>query len=81
MGAVPPCIYSWHAEEQMLRRAVSRDAVEYVLIHYHTHLPAQPRVNAKPAEIYIGEYGGRNLRVYVQIGTNPPFVKTVAWVR
>lgn len=64
----------------MARRQVSDDAVEYVLQHYDTHMPAQPRVKAKPAEIFIGSYRNRRLKVYVEIGTDPPKVKTVAWV-
>ena len=79
MGPVTPCTYTNHARDQMARRQVPADAVEYVLVHYDTHFPAQPRVNAKPAEIYIGTYEGRRLRVYVEIGTSPPKVKTVAW--
>ena len=75
----PPCTYSRHARDQMSRRAVPEDAVVYVLAHYHTRRPAEPRVNARAAGIYIGTYQGRDLKVYVEIGTNPPFVKTVAW--
>ena len=74
-----PCTYTGHAREQMVRRQVPDEAVEFILIHYDTHRPAQPRVHAKPAEIYIGTYQNRRLRVYVEIGTSPPKVKTVAW--
>jgi len=79
MGGATPCTYKDHAREQMARRRVPEEAVEYVLVQYDTRLPAQPRVSAKPAEIYIGTYEGRRQRVYVEIGTNPPKVKTVAW--
>jgi hypothetical protein len=65
----------------MLRRGIPDDAVEHVLTHYDTRRPALPRVNAKPAEIYIGRYEGRSLKVYVEIGSTPPKVKTVAWSR
>jgi Domain of unknown function (DUF4258) len=74
------CLYTGHAREQMTRREVSERAVEYVLGHYDTRHPAVPRVNAKPAEIYSGLYEGRRLRVYIEIGSDPPRVKTVAWV-
>lgn len=79
MGAVAPCTYTGHAREQMARRGISYDAVEYVLIHYTSRVPAQPRVNAKPAEIYMGTFQDRPLWVYVEIGSNPPKVKTAAW--
>ena len=38
-----------------------------------------PRQGAKPAVIYIGEWGDRNLRVYVERDSDPPRVTTVAW--
>jgi hypothetical protein len=79
MGDVTPCTYTGHAREQMARRHVPAEAVEFILVHYDTHIPAQPRVKAKPAEIYIGSYQGRRLKVYVEIGTSPPRIKTVAW--
>jgi hypothetical protein len=63
----------------MIRRHVPDEAVEFVLTHYDTSFPATPRVNARPAEVYIGAYLGRRLKVYVEIGTTPPKVKTVAW--
>ena len=75
------CRYSGHAREQMVRRQVPAGDVEYVLDHFHTRRPALPRVNARPAEIYIGIVDGRDLKVYVEIGSRPPYVKTVAWVR
>lgn len=79
MGAGPRCIYTGHAREQMARREISYDAVEYVLFHYTSRVPAQPRVNAKPAEIYMGTFAGRPLWVYVEIGSDPLRVKTAAW--
>ena len=65
----------------MRRRHVSQEAVSFVLINFHTVRPAQPRVRARPAEIYIGTYDERELKVYVEIGSQPPLVKTVAWIR
>ena len=81
MAEPPPlCTYTGHAREQMQRRRINNDAVEWVLVHFDVRVPAQPRVNARPAEIFIGLFDGRRLRVYVEIGTMPPRVKTVAWV-
>ena len=79
MESSTPCTYTGHAREQMRRRRVTAEGVEHVLANYDTHRPAQPRVGAKPADIYIGTYAGKRLKVYVEIGTSPPKVKTVAW--
>ncbi|MCC6960971.1 MAG: DUF4258 domain-containing protein [Dehalococcoidia bacterium] len=73
------CIYTRHARDQMRRRNVPLSGVEYVLSHYDTHRPAQPRTGARPAEIYIGTYDGRRLKVHVEIESDPPKVKTAAW--
>jgi hypothetical protein len=64
----------------MRRRGVQERDVEYLLENYDTRLPARPLQGAAPAEILVGEVGGRRLRVYVEIGSSPPRVKTVAWV-
>lgn len=77
--AAPPCTYTGHARQQMARRRVPEAAVEHVLLNFETRRPAQPRLDAKPAEIFIGQFRGRRLKVYVEIGTAPPKVKTVAW--
>lgn len=79
MGGATPCTYTVHAREQMRRRRVSDGQVEQVLANYDTHYPATPRVQVKPAEIYMATVDGRRLRIYVEIGTDPPKVKTVAW--
>ena len=63
----------------MEQRGIPEEAVDFVLENYHTARPAGPRGGSKPAIIYIGEWQGRNLRVYVERGSVPPFVKTVAW--
>jgi hypothetical protein len=68
-----------HAREQMSLRAVNEQQIRSVLLNYDIRRPAEPRRGAKPAEIYVGKVGGRTLRVYVEIGSSPPLVKTVAW--
>ena len=68
--------YAW---KRMAERNIPEEAVPWVLTHYHTRRPAPPRRNAGPTEIFIGEYLGRNLKVYVARGSSPPFVKTVVW--
>lgn len=63
----------------MQRRNVSIDAIESVLKNYHTSRPAPRREGALSAVIYIGEYEGRSLKVYVERDSDPPKVTTVAW--
>jgi hypothetical protein len=63
----------------MRRRGITPEAVEHVLARYDERRPAQPRARARPAEIFSGPYGGRRLKVYVEIGSDAPFVKTAAW--
>ncbi len=54
-------------------------AIVQVLDHYHTSRPAPRREGARPAIIYVGEYEGRNLKVYVVRDSDPPQVSTVVW--
>jgi hypothetical protein len=63
----------------MEERGIPEEAVDWVLQNYHSSRPAGPRRGSKPAVIYIGEWQGRDLRVYVERDSSPPFVKTVAW--
>jgi hypothetical protein len=63
----------------MIKRKVPQEAVDAVLANPDSHRRAQPLPRTKAAEIYFGTFNGRRLRVYVEIGTNPPKVKTAAW--
>ena len=63
----------------MQERGIPVRAVDAVLERYHTSRPAGPRPGAKPAVIYIGEWDGRDLRVYVERDSDPPLVTTAAW--
>lgn len=60
-------------------RGITAEAIDWVLANYHTQFPAAPQQGVKPAVIYQGTYNGRELQVYVQRGSHPPYVKTVAW--
>lgn len=68
-----------HARFQARRRGIPDAAVSWVIEHYHTRRPAPPRDAALPADILIGVYNGRDLKVYVERGSDPPKVKTVVW--
>lgn len=68
-----------HAVRQMRRRAIPNEAISSVLLGYHTRRPAPPNQAAKPADILIGVYDGRNLKVYVERGSDPPKIKTAVW--
>ena len=68
-----------HTRERMRQRNIPQAAVEDVLLHYHTSRPAPFRPGAKPAIIYVGEYEGKDLKVYVVRDSDPPIVTTVVW--
>jgi hypothetical protein len=63
----------------MRQRGIPREAVEHVLDNPHTQRPAPHREGARPTVIYIGDFQGRNLKVYVRRNTNPMIVTTVVW--
>jgi hypothetical protein len=63
----------------MRQRRITEEDVEMVLDDPTERRPARPRRGAKPAEIFTGLIGDRELQVYVEIGTDPPLVKTAAW--
>jgi hypothetical protein len=60
-------------------RGITVEAVDWVLANYHTQFPAAPQQGVRPAIVYQGTYAGRELQVYVQRDSSPPYVKTVAW--
>lgn len=72
--------YTDHAREQMEDRDVSEARVERALVTYHTSLPAR-RLPNDPigATEYIATIDGRTLKVYIENGSRPPLVRTVAW--
>lgn len=72
--------YIPYTYRRMAERGITEAQVEHVLEHYDVRRPAPPYHNGeKPSEIFIGECDGRRLKVYVERGSNPPFVKTAVW--
>ena len=72
--------YRYHARERMAERGITDEAVRAVLANYDTHRPARASRGAtKPSEIFIGEYHGRRLKVYVERESNPRAIKTAVW--
>lgn len=63
----------------MQERGISEDSIRWALANYHTQRPAGTRRGAKPAIIFVGTWNGRNLRVYVERGSQPPRIMTAAW--
>lgn len=59
----------------MASRDISEDAIDYVLVNYHTTLPRR-----KGGHEYIGEYAGRRLKVVIDDRSRPAFVVTVHWM-
>ena len=68
-----------HVRERMELRGITEEAIDSVLVNYHTSHPAAPQQGVKPAVIFTGTYQGRELQVYVERDSNPAYVKTAAW--
>ena len=62
-------------------RKVPIAAVEAVLGNPEFRRNAEPSQDGKPAEILFGTFGGRRLKVYIEIGRVPVYVKTTCWIR
>jgi len=75
---VPTKSLRYHARQRMAERNISDEAIDWVLANYHTRRPAPVRDPAEPVEILQGTFNGRDIKVYVVSGSNPPIVKTVA---
>ena len=64
----------------MALRGITEADVEYVLEHFHSSFPARPLLSRSfRSRIYVGTVAGGDLQVYVEEGTNPPYVRTVTW--
>lgn len=74
-----PAIYTGHAERRMRQRKIPREAVEVVLRNYHSSRPAPRHSNEPASVIYIGDYQGRTLKVYVERDSDPPRIRTAVW--
>jgi hypothetical protein len=69
-----------HARLQMKIRRITEEQIEVVPRTYHTSYPAEPFPDtAERSMIYVGSVGGRDLKVYILQGSDPPYVKTVVW--
>lgn len=61
-------------------RGITEADVVHVLEHFHSSFPARPLPGRSfRSRIYVGTVAGGDLQVYVEEGTNPPYVRTVAW--
>lgn len=72
----PTLIYTEHARDQMEAREISEEAVGHILNAHDTTLPRSRR---RPGHQYIGEYGGRRLKVVVD-DTVSAVVITTYWM-
>ena len=77
--ARPTRIIIPYVRVRMVERGVTEEAIDWVLENYHTSRPAGSRPGSKPSVIYVGDWEGRNLRIYVERDSDPPKIKTVAW--
>lgn len=79
MSEEPACLYTGHARERMRQRHISEEDVEDIIENWVERRAARPRRGAVPSEILVGHIRGRQLHVYVEVGSHPPLVKTAAW--
>ena len=64
----------------MTVRGVTDEAVLTALREYHTTHPAESLpYQSVQARVYIATIGERDLKVYVEEGSDPPLVRTVVW--
>lgn len=69
-----------HTREQMEIRGVTESQIDVALRTYHSSCPAAALPGrAFRSTVYVGTVDGRDLKVYVEDGTHPPLVRTVAW--
>lgn len=74
------CTFEPHARTQMQTRGISAEQVRQALASFHTSYPAEPLAHtAVRSVVYIGTVGGRDLKVYVLVGSEPPHVTTAVW--
>jgi hypothetical protein len=72
--------YHPHARTRMRRRGISEAQVEQAPATYDTTYPAQPLPGRKfRSTVYVATVDDRRLRVYVEQGRSPTYVRTVAW--
>ena len=62
-------------------RKIPKAAVEAVIANPEHRRPAELLPDDRPAEILFGTYDGRRLKVYVEFGRTPTYVKTTCWTR
>ncbi len=78
----PVITFHAHARVGMRTRRITEDQVRRALATYHTRVPAEPLPYLTvQAIVYVATIGGRDLKVYVEAGSDPLYVRRVAWKR
>ena len=70
--------FTRHARARMRQRRISEDAVAATLAAPMLSYPAPVRGRSPACTVCEGQIEGRRYKVYVQDGTDPPVVATVA---
>jgi hypothetical protein len=76
---MPRFVLNLHAQRQAHRREISFEDVDYVLANYDARHPARRVPGRPPSEFFVAQVRGNRLRVYVEVGSEPMMVTTVAW--
>ncbi len=80
MTNVPVIRYHPHTRLRMREKGITEAQVDHALRTYHTSYPAESLPGrAFRSTVYVATIGGRDLKVYVQDGSGPLLVRTVAW--
>lgn len=73
-------IYHPHARDRMMDFGISERQVRIALEAHHTRIPAAALSGRSfRSTIYIGTVDGRDLKVYIEDGSDPPLVRTISW--
>ena len=66
-----------HARRRMRERGIPEEAIAAVRVNYHSEQLGKRQAGGKQAMIRIGEWNGRNLKIWVNPITD--MVITAAW--
>ena len=75
---MPKFVLNLHAQRQAHKRDITFEDVDFVLEHFDARRAARTIPARQPSEYLVATVRG-NLRVYMEVGSEPMMVTTVAW--
>lgn len=76
---MPKFVLNLHAQRQAHKRDITFEDVDFVLEHFDARRAARIIPARQPSEYFVATVRGNRLRVYVEEGSEPMMVTTVAW--